>query len=190
MCGANEFELLLQTLGQTKAVVRSACAGIPKAERQVLLHPVSPAGSLAVASARQYLVEHGLAQWVAHRNLTKSHCSHRSRCSARVGDPLGAARLGDPLGATGLETAKHERKWVRRWSRRFHLQRGCFKVGPRLPFAASRLKAALPANGRRRFQNRMNPSCLFWDPAVHALLFQARKLASKSKHVEQWTRER
>jgi hypothetical protein len=38
--------------------------------------------------------------------LDKRQCSHNSSCSARVGDPLGAARLGDPLGATGLENGE------------------------------------------------------------------------------------
>ena len=49
-----------------------ACAGFDEAKRQVfLLHPVAPAGLRAVAAARQYLVEQGLAQRVAHQNLTK-----------------------------------------------------------------------------------------------------------------------
>ena len=71
----------------------TACAGIDEAQRQVLLHPATPASIRAVAAARQYLLEHGLVQWVAHHNLTK-------------GIAVGAARLGDPLGATGLDNGE------------------------------------------------------------------------------------
>jgi len=44
----------------------SACAGIDEAQRQVLLHPVTPAGLRAAPAARQYLVEHGIVQRVAY----------------------------------------------------------------------------------------------------------------------------
>ena len=84
----------------------SACAGIEEAERERLLAPVTPEGLRAVAAARQYLVEHGLVQWVAHQNVKQRHSSHSSSCGARVGDPLGTARLGDPLGAAGLENGQ------------------------------------------------------------------------------------
>ena len=65
-CGRNEFDLLLHTYGWTKALLMRALA-FTKAERQRLLALVTPEGLRAV----QYLVEHGLVQWVAHQNLTK-----------------------------------------------------------------------------------------------------------------------
>ena len=138
----------------------TACAGIDEAQREVLLHPVTPAGLRAVAAARQYLVEHGLVQCVAHHNLTKGIAPTAAVAAQELVTPSVPLGLVTPSAPRAWTTAKHERQWVRRWSRRFILQRGCFKVGPRLPLAASRLKTALPTNGRRRFQQRMNPSLL------------------------------
>ena len=155
MCGRNEFELFVQTLGWTKVLVQPALA-LTKLNVKFLLHPVTPAGLRAVAAARQYLVEHGLVQWVAHQNLTKGIAPTAAVAAQELVTPSAPLGLVTPSAPRAWTTAKHERQWVRRWSRRFNLQRGCFKVGPRLPLAASRLKAALPANGRRRFQKRMN----------------------------------
>ena len=102
--------------------------------------------------------------------------------------PLGLVTRSAPRAWT---TAKHERQWVRRWSRRFNLQRGCFKVGPRLPLAASRLKAALPANGRRRIQKRMNPSLLVFGPScASGSIFKPGTWVSKLNHLELWRQER
>ena len=82
----------------------TACAGIDEAQREVLLHPSTPAGLRAVAAARQYLVEHGLVQWVAHQNLTKRIAA--AVAAQELVTPIGAARLGDPIGVTGLENGE------------------------------------------------------------------------------------
>ena len=124
----------------------SACAGIEEAERERLLAPVTPEGLRAVAAARQYLVEHGLVQWVAHQSVTKGIAPTAAVAAQELVTPSAPLGLVTPSAPRAWKTAKHERQWVRRWSRRFNLQRGCFKVGPRLPLAASRLKAATARN--------------------------------------------
>ena len=99
----------------------TTCAGVGEAQSQVLLHPVTPAGLRAVATARKYLVEHGLVQWVAHQNLTKGIAPTAAVAAQELVTPSAPLGLVTPSAPRAWTTAKHERQWVRRCAWRFKL---------------------------------------------------------------------
>ena len=84
----------------------TACAGIDEAQRQVLLNPVTPARLRAVAAARQYLVEHGLVQRVAHQNLTKGIAPSAAVAPQELMTPSAPLGLETSIGATGSDNKK------------------------------------------------------------------------------------
>ena len=127
-----------------------ACAGTHEAHCQRLLPALATESCGTLAGEQQYLVEHGFVQRVLSKVLQKTLLTH-SPCTATSGDPLGSARVGDPFGAARLggpsatRASKNGQAGEAKDSAlvsQVHLQRDCFKVGPCLPLAGSRLKAA------------------------------------------------
>jgi len=91
--------------------------------------------------AQQFVKERSLQDWLRDQNINKGlapTADNVYRKWRHLQRSLPPARMADL--APGERKTRSRVQWVRRWSRRFALARGRFKVGSRLPLPLARDK--------------------------------------------------
>ena len=91
--------------------------------------------------AQQFVKERSLQDWLRDQNINKGlapTADNVYRKWRHLQRSLSPARMADV--APGERKTRSRVQWVRRWSRRFALARGRFKVGSRLPLPLAREK--------------------------------------------------